>query len=668
MRKSGKILLFRFSLYDYNNKSSKMLAYITSMLRRYLISEKFTSNPLFALMIRNMQWFNSVSRWSILVFFTIFSGLLLPVYAMSIASTPVAAPAIVAEVMSDNRINEINKLITDGKLTHGYTLLREFFLEVKRANNGASAKILLSIAELARTPAMRGVDKANEPSLCYIAYREASVHAEQHNDMRSFSLALGFMGQLYEEEARFQEALNLTQKALFAAQQIHAVSILSQWQWQVARLLARLQRNTEALDAYRQAIYMLNAQRQGRVHGTSFNKKIKPVFFELADLLLQQSLKAATQKQKEAYLLEAQTIVEQFKVAELEDYFQDECAVALQSKQTGLENIGTQTVVIYPIILPDRMEILLHLPSGMKRYSVNISAKRLASEIKEFRSKLEKRTTRQYLYHAKKLYDWLIAPLDADLKAEGIKTMVFVPDGALRTIPIAALHDGKQFLVEKYAIAITPGLTLIDPKPLKRNKLRLLVSALTQSVQGFSALPNVADEVEFISDNYPVTLLQDENFVIEQFETELKQTPYTIVHIASHGQFDKDPEKTFLLTFDGKLTINKLEQYIRYSRFREQPVELLTLSACQTAAGDDRAALGLAGVAIKAGARSALATLWFINDKATSVLIGNFYKKLKKPSNSKAQSLQQAQQFLLQDLRYRHPGNWSPFLLIGNWL
>jgi CHAT domain-containing protein len=102
--------------------------------------------------------------------------------------------------------------------------------------------------------------------------------------------------------------------------------------------------------------------------------------------------------------------------------------------------------------------------------------------------------------------------------------------------------------------------------------------------------------------------------------------------------------------------------------YRDQPVELLTLSACQTAVGDDKAALGLGGVAVKAGARSALATLWYINDQASSILITDFYEDLKKPGISKARALQQAQLELLEDHRYDHPSYWSPFLLIGNWL
>ncbi|NJO14948.1 MAG: CHAT domain-containing protein [Thioploca sp.] len=152
-----------------------------------------------------------------------------------------------------------------------------------------------------------------------------------------------------------------------------------------------------------------------------------------------------------------------------------------------------------------------------------------------------------------------------------------------------------------------------------------------------------------------------------QFCKALKNTPYSILHIASHGQFDSDPQKTFLLTYDGKLTINQLKQFIQLHERRNQSVELLTLSACQTAVGDEQAALGLAGIALKAGARSALATLWLIDDKATAILIREFYRQLHQQKQSKARSLQLAQQFLLQDSRYQHPALWAPFLLIGHW-
>ena len=152
------------------------------------------------------------------------------------------------------------------------------------------------------------------------------------------------------------------------------------------------------------------------------------------------------------------------------------------------------------------------------------------------------------------------------------------------------------------------------------------------------------------------------------FAKEMRAAPYSVVHIASHGHFDRDPKRSFLLSYDGRLTMDELERLMKQTRYRDDAVELLTLSACRTAAGDDRAALGLAGVAVKAGARSAVATLWYVNDEASSRLVTEFYQTLRTSPTSKAIALQAAQRKTLADPRYRHPGYWSPFLLIGNWL
>ncbi len=159
------------------------------------------------------------------------------------------------------------------------------------------------------------------------------------------------------------------------------------------------------------------------------------------------------------------------------------------------------------------------------------------------------------------------------------------------------------------------------------------------------------------------------DFIESNVEREFKAHPYSIVHMASHGEFSSDVRKTFILTYDGALSLNALEQLIRPSQLREQPVELLALSACQTAAGDDRAALGLAGVAVKAGARSAFATLWCVNDAASTTLVGDFYETLQRePALSKAKVLQRAQVKLLSQELTSHPCLWAPYLLIGNWL
>jgi CHAT domain-containing protein len=272
------------------------------------------------------------------------------------------------------------------------------------------------------------------------------------------------------------------------------------------------------------------------------------------------------------------------------------------------------------------------------------------------------------LRHAQKLYDWLIRPIAAELSANSVETLVFIPDGALRSIPLAALHDGEEFLAAQFAIATAPGLTLLDPRPMSRVAIRPLLAGLTEPVEGFHPLPGVEAELGAINKMYNSEVLLDEAFIRPHIQEALDEVPYSVVHVASHAQFSSDPQKTFILTYDGKLGLDSLEQLINPTSFRDQPVELITLSACETAAGDDRAALGLAGVAVKAGARSALATLWRVDDAAATRLVAEFYKQLNDRRLSKAEALQRAQLSLLEEGDFEHPYYWAPYLIIGSWM
>ena len=502
---------------------------------------------------------------------------------------------------------------------------------------------------------------------------EAATLSEEQGDKRTLSYALGYLGHLYETEFRLDEALQLTRRALFVAQSVDAPESLYRWQWQLGRLLAATGQLDNAIVSYRQAastlqpirVEIAQASSEGPIAGQD---SMKPLFFELADLLLHRASLTDDEKAAQGYLLAARDAIEAYKTAELRDYFKDDCVDAARAKLTTFDRLSPETAVIYPIMFASRLELLISLPSGLQRIPVEVTADRLTQEIRAFRRLVEKRTTREYLPHAQQLYDWLIRPLEAALSRHQITTLVLVPDSALRTIPLSALHDGSSFLIKKFALAMTPGITLTDPRPLNRSTLRFLTAGLTKSVQGFPPLPYVAEEVASIEQLYKGDQLINDAFRTGRLEQELRDGGYSVLHIGTHGKFSTDVDDSFLLTFDGKLTMQGLDHLVGLFRFRDEPLELLTLSACQTGVGDDRAALGLAGVALKAGARSALATLWFINDEASATLISEFYRQLRNPSLSKAVALQRAQMKLLDDRIYEHPAYWSPFLLLNNWL
>lgn len=509
-------------------------------------------------------------------------------------------------------------------------------------------------------------------SLATSALETAEKIAVSSDDQRAMSYASGYMGELREQMGDIAAAMNSNRKALVYLHNIQAPEISYRWQWQEGRLLKAQGQTDLAINAYQRAVDDLQKVRNIMAARTASNRDFRngagQLYMELADLLLKRSENIKDNNELEIELHKVRSTVEMLKSAELEDYFRDDCVDALKKKTSGIDQIGENTAAIYPVIFHDRLEILISFPDGLKRYTVAVTEKELNDEINRFRKLLEKRTTHQYKRQAINIYNWLVKPLEQDLEKQQINTLVFIPDGALRTIPLSALYDGKEFLVSRYAVATSPGLTLTDPQPLPRKNIKLLVAGLTEGVQGFPPLPDVADEVKRIDELYDASLLQNTSFTQNNIEKELNNQTYSIVHVASHGKFKHDVRDTFLLTYDGKINMDLLEGYMASTAYRERPVELLTLSACQTAMGDDKAALGLGGVAVKAGARSALATLWYINDQASSLLVQNFYTNLKDTGISKAKALQIAQQSLLKDPRFKHPSYWAPFLLIGNWL
>jgi CHAT domain-containing protein/lipopolysaccharide biosynthesis regulator YciM len=499
----------------------------------------------------------------------------------------------------------------------------------------------------------------------------ALAMAQQLGDSRSLSYALGHLGAVYEEERRYEEALALTRRAVQAGQQRGAPESLYRWHWQTGRLLRQLARTTEAIDAYRlaiRALQSLRAEMAASGTGRPFREGPGRAYTELIDLLLQRSGSSQTAA-RAADLTEARQLVELAKVAELRDYFRDGCVDAIQRVPLDVvTRAAAQTaVIVYPILLLDRIELLVTLANRLERITVPVGADELAREVREFRERLESPSTLRFLPHARRLYDWLIRPMEPLLVPVQLDTLVFVPDGPLRTIPMAALHDGRQFLVSRYAVATTPGLSLTEPRSLRRDS-RVLALGLSEPRTGEASLPGVAVELREIAAAFQTTTLVNRDFTVANVERSLKEQSYAIIHMASHGQFAGDARQSFVSAYDEAITMDRLEQLVSRLRFREEPLELLTLSACQSAHGDDRAALGIAGIAVKAGARSALATLWRVDDDATATLMAEFYRQLQQPGVSRATALQHAQSKLVQDPRYDHPFYWAAFLLISNWL
>ncbi len=514
-------------------------------------------------------------------------------------------------------------------------------------------------------------------------FEQAKNIARQNGDVMALSWALGYEGALYEREQRYPEMLRLTARAMFFAQQLgpDAHQLLGMWNWQQGRGLAAQRQDEPALEAYQRAIKHFGKLRYAMrfAYGqrqSGFASTVNPVYQEYIKLLFARADALGSEAKQARLLKKVRDTVEDLKAAELRDYFQDDCVDQLRAKSRDIGQVSGSALIVYPVILNDRLELLLHLPDGqLKRRTVAVSRDVLTDTLNAWRLLLEEPTNRHREPGAK-IYQWLVAPYRDLLETLPVETLVFVPDGPMRQTPLTAAWDAEkqQFLIEQYPVAITPGVNLTEPTGVNRRHAKGLFAGLSAPVQNFPGLPYVDREIKIVKAAFKGKSLLNEAFTREGLSRSLRDRSINILHLATHAEFERDARKSFILTWDGPKYIDELARDIATFKFREQPLDLLVLSACETAQGDDRAALGLSGIAIKAGARSAVGSLWRVDDQEPSKLMAAFYQALKKPGVSRAQALQSAQLALMKQrddntrASYRFPAYWSAFVLINSWL
>jgi len=392
---------------------------------------------------------------------------------------------------------------------------------------------------------------------------EAAGLAATLEDERSAAYADGYLGALYEAEGRLDEATQLTDRALLHAQRANATEVALRWWEQSARIHARTGRRDSAIEAYSRAVSLLQELRHtlGIDYAASagaLRTNAGSLYHAYVDQLLQRADARASDPNADpaADLRQAQQTMEQLKATELRDYFEDECVDASLARSVDAPRASPTAAILYPILLPDRLEMLVSTGEAIQRARVDVDAETLTASVRELRRLLQKRGTRQYLRESLRLYNWILRPIEPLLDAARVDTLVFVPGGPLRTIPMAALHDGERFLIERYALAVTPGLELTDPRPLERTQLQAFLGGISQGVQGFDALPAVREELRSIDALYDSEMLLDDAFVAGAIESQLASQPFNVVHIASHAQFESSSEGAFVLTHDGRLSMD----------------------------------------------------------------------------------------------------------------
>ncbi|WP_299411150.1 CHAT domain-containing protein [Acaryochloris sp. IP29b_bin.148] len=591
------------------------------------------------------------------------------------------SPASLTQMQA--RIQQFSLLLAMGKPSSAQSLLSPIQTQISTLPPNKTRLY----AQLVLAQHLIDTDLVSAPTLAQRLTQSLS-EARNFQDLRAESSALGLLGQLYETTEQPSESLKLTQQAISLAQQIAAPDLAYRWQWQLGRLRYHQGDRSGAISAYTEATNQLQTLRKDLVAintdaSFSFREEVEPVYRELVDLLLQDPAEDAA---NQANLQKARLTIESLQLAELDNYFREACLDPLQDVDT----IEDTAAVVYPIILKDRLEVVLSLPNlnptgpqseqpqrTFRHYATAISPKELEQTVEQLQNKLvlpyvSEQKEIQPL--AQDLYRWLIQPAEPALIDHDIHTLVFVPDGPFRRIPMATLHDGQQYLVEKYNIAITPGLRLFETEAQDNKRLKSLIAGVTQSVSipdkklNFPELPNVKTEIKQIQAKVPSQVLLDQQFTSTNLDQKVQQSPVPVVHIATHGQFSSKAEDTFIVAWGKLINVNEIDDLLRTRDLSSpQALDLLVLSACETAEGDQRAALGIAGVAVRAGARSTLASLWLVDDESTPQLMGEFYDGLLAGA-SKAEALSLAQRQFIHSKRYHHPRYWASFILLGNWL
>ena len=335
------------------------------------------------------------------------------------------------------------------------------------------------------------------------------------------------------------------------------------------------------------------------------------------------------------------------------------------------------------LVTADEKHLLLPV-AGVNRARVLEAVEQLREEMTNPRKR--HRTT--YLGSAQQLYNWLLAPLEPELAERQIEHLIFIMDSGLRSLPLAVLHDGEKFIIENYSVGLMPSLSLTDTSYSTIKGQQVLAMGASEFTEQ-PALPSVPAELAAIARDWPVKSFLNQEFTIANLQQERERSPFGIIHLATHAEFTAgSAENSYIQLWDKKLGLNDLPEL----ELHDPPVDLLVLSACRTAVGDEQAELGFAGLAVQSGVKTALASLWYVSDEGTLALMNEFYLQLRQTS-IKAEALRQAQLAMLQGRvriengqlvgsgsplplpdafanRYSgaisHPYYWAGFTTIGN--
>jgi CHAT domain-containing protein len=502
-------------------------------------------------------------------------------------------------------------------------------------------------------------------------------------------------------ETLSRETLQLVQgedlpDLIFRAQRQFSRSLFKTGKLKQARAACRVSAST--LETNRQNLVAVDQDVQ-----YTFRDSVEPFYRECITALLPtdseqrplptDDLKDDAVKSQQADIDAARKLVESLQLAELDNFFREACIngrkVAIDQLIDERKRDDTNVAVLYPILLaeqknPDnsvsrQVGVIAKLPN-IKPLLYRVSNP-FSGDIEKFlvelRQQLANGKTADAKRNSKQVYDWLVQPFRTELEQQKVDTLVFVSDAAFRNVPMAALYDGKDYLVDHFAIALSPGLQLLAPTTSKQKPLKALAAGLIDIPKKYDNLATFPPEnlqtvlkaMETAQILSPPPLKEDD-FASDKLAKRLGSDSYDVIQLFTHAKFSSRKEDNYILMADGRIGIDEFSAILRQrDRAQQEPIDLLVFSTCDSAGNDNRAALGLAGLALKAGARSTLASIWTAPVGPTTEFTQMFYQEFvaaRKAKQPKAKALQLAQQAI--KAKYGEPSVWATYVLVGDWV
>lgn len=472
------------------------------------------------------------------------------------------------------------------------------------------------------------------------------------------------LGYLEEQSGNLNKASFYSHSSQLMAQAEFAHDSLFRAQQLAGRIYQKKGNRNAAITAYQNAIASFDLLRRDSLtidieQRINFDSEIEPMYRNALKLLLNR------RQTKKADLLEASAIFDKLRLAQLQNYFGDNCfEIVKENSPLKNNSLSKSTALINSIVLDDRVVFILQLDNGkLIKSETKIAKAELVKQAQQWSKELNNRATFEFRDGSILFYDRIIKPFESELKANNTEVLIFVHDGVLRNLPMAALSDGEEFLAQKWASVSSIGLNF-TPTRGEKKETQVLAAGIQIGIPGWTPLYNVASEIKDVQNIVGGDRLLDSQFTIDNLSYQLNKQEYEAVHFATHGYFGGTVENSFILAYKQKISAFELEDILRGSK---QIPDLLVLSACETALLNERSLLGLAGIAARSGVSTTLGTLWQVQDDEQSKMIEAFYTYLQSPNYNKATALQKVQTEEINKYVNSHPEKWASLALIGNY-